>query len=225
MKHRTIRGKLLYLHDERGETGREWFSVTVQPSGERTVRAQCEMEDEQVLRDVVWTMDSAWRPIDAYVRLSVGGAWQGSGWFHCADGLVTGEIQSAALGRVQQRLELDAPAAIFGAHPVSGDAMKVAVFDRDGPPRQAFEGVSTSPLPNGASGPILAARRYDFEYLGTEDVTVPAGTFSCAHFRWHFQEFAPIDIWNSGTDCIPVKLRWDELESDYVLSEIDGDFK
>lgn len=36
VKHRSIRGKLLYLHDTRGETGREWFSVTVQPSGERT---------------------------------------------------------------------------------------------------------------------------------------------------------------------------------------------
>lgn len=115
MNHGSIRGKLLYLHDTRGETGREWFSVTVQPSGERTVRAQCEMDDEQVLRDVVWTMDADWHPIDAYVRLSVGGAWQGSGWFHCAGAVVTGEIQSAAAGRLRQRLELEAPAAIFGA--------------------------------------------------------------------------------------------------------------
>ena len=83
MNHRTMRGKLLYLHDTHGETGREWFTVTVQPSGERTVRAHCEMEDEQVLRDVVWSMDPDWRPIDAYVRLSVGGVWQGSGWFYC----------------------------------------------------------------------------------------------------------------------------------------------
>ncbi len=222
MKHRTIRGKLLYLHDTRGETGREWFSVTVQPSGERTVRAQCEMEDKQVLRDVVWTMDSDWRPIDAYVRLSVDGVWQGSGWFHCSGNVVTGEIQSAAAGRMQQTFTLDQAPVIFGAHPVSGDAMKVAVFDRTGPRgRQAFTGVSTSPLPDGASGPILAVRRFDFEYLGEEDVTVPAGSFSCAHFSWHFAEFAPIDIWNSGEDCIPVKLRWDELESDYVLSEFD----
>lgn len=115
MNHGSIRGKLLYLHDTRGETGREWFSVTVQPSGERTVRAQCKMDDEQVLRDVVWTMDADWHPIDAYVRLSVGGAWQGSGWFHCAGAVVTGEIQSAAAGRLRQRLELEAPAAIFGA--------------------------------------------------------------------------------------------------------------
>lgn len=222
MKHRTIRGKLLYLHDTRGETGREWFTVTVQPSGERTVRAQCEMEDRQVLRDVVWTMDADWRPIDAYVRLSLGGAWQGSGWFHCDGATVTGEIHSAAAGRLHQRLELNQPPSIFGAHPVSGDAMKVAVFDRAGPSRQTFTGVSTSPLPNGASGPILAARQLEFEYLDEEEVTVPAGTFPCAHFRWHFEEFAPIDIWNCGKDCVPVKLRWDELDSDYVLSEFDG---
>ncbi len=53
-------------------------------------------------------------------------------------------------------------------------------------------------------------------------MNVPAGSFSCAHFRWHFPEFTPIDIWNNGKDCSPVKLRWDELESDNVLSEFDG---
>ncbi len=222
MNHRTIRGKLLYLHDKRGETGREWFTVTVQPSGERTVRAQCEMEDDQVLRDVIWTMDAAWRPIDAYVRLSVGGAFQGAGWFRCQGNTVECEIDTADAGRLRQRLELGGPAAIFGAHPVSGDAMKVAPFDPDGPKRQTFEGVSTSPLPNGASGPILTARRFEFESLEPEEVSVPAGTFSCAHFMWHFEEFPPIEIWNAGEDRVPVKLRWDLLDSDYVLSEFEA---
>ena len=75
-----------------------------------------------------------------------------------------------------------------------------------GRPRQAFTGVSTSPLPDGASGPILAVRRFDFEYLGEEDLTVPAGSFSCAHFRWHVQDFASIGIWNSLEDGILEKL-------------------
>ena len=36
MRHRTFRGKLSYRHDTKGETGREWFTVTVQPDGTRT---------------------------------------------------------------------------------------------------------------------------------------------------------------------------------------------
>ena len=132
MNHRTFRGKLLYLHGRRRETGRESFTVTVQPSGERTVRAQFEMEDEQVLREVIWTMDAAWRPIDAYVRRRWGHI-QGAGWFGCDGNAVECEIDTGDAGRLRQRLELGGAAAIFGAHPVSGDAMKVAPFDPDGP--------------------------------------------------------------------------------------------
>ena len=73
MRHRTFRGKLSYRHDTKGETGREWFNVNVQPDGSRTHRAHCEMDDDGVLRDVVTTMDARWYPKDAYVRLSVGG--------------------------------------------------------------------------------------------------------------------------------------------------------
>ena len=51
--HRHYRGKMLYLTDGVGEMGREFFSVTVQPDGERTLRAQCEMDDDRLLRDVV----------------------------------------------------------------------------------------------------------------------------------------------------------------------------
>ena len=39
--HRSYRGKMLYITDGVGEMGREYFSVTVQPDGERTLRAQC----------------------------------------------------------------------------------------------------------------------------------------------------------------------------------------
>ena len=37
MRHRAYRGRMLYLTDGVGEMGREFFSVTVQPDGERTL--------------------------------------------------------------------------------------------------------------------------------------------------------------------------------------------
>ena len=52
MSHRSYRGKMLYLTDGVGEMGREWFHVTVQPDGTRTMRATCEMDDDRLLRDV-----------------------------------------------------------------------------------------------------------------------------------------------------------------------------
>ena len=223
MRHRTFRGKLSYRHDTKGETGREWFTVTVQPDGTRTHRAHCEMDDDGVLRDVVTTMDANWFPIDSYVRLSVGGADEGSAWFRIDDNTATCESWTKGAGRLSQTMTFDEPVHIFGGHPVSGDAMKPAHFKPDGPVKQSFLMVSTSPLPNGASGPIMAARHGVFEFIGEEDITVDAGTFPCRQFRWHFEEFPPIELWNSGPDLIPVKVRWDLLKSDYDLVEFVTD--
>ena len=71
MKHRTIRGKILYPDNDTGETGREWFTITVQPDGRRTLRAQCEMDDRGLLRDVIYSVDTDWYPLDCFVRLSI----------------------------------------------------------------------------------------------------------------------------------------------------------
>ncbi len=223
MRHRTFRGKLSYRHDTKGETGREWFNVTVQPDGSRTHRAHCEMDDDGVLRDVVTTMDARWYPKDAYVRLSVGGEFEGSAWFLIDGNRATCESWTKGAGRLKQTMTFDEPVRIFGGHPVSGDAMKPAHFNPSGPATQEFLMVSTSPLPNGASGPIMAARQGRFELVGEESVTVEAGTFPCRRFRWHFDEFPPIELWNSGPDLIPVKVRWDLLESDYDLVEFSTD--
>lgn len=223
MRHRTFRGKLSYRHDTKGETGREWFTVTVQPDGTRTHRAHCEMDDDAVLRDVTNTMDGNWLPKDSYVRLSVGGVDEGSAWFLIDGNQAMCESWTKGAGRLKQNMTFDKPIQIFGGHPVSGDAMKPAHFKPGGSVKQSFLMVSTSSLPNGASGPIMAARRGVFEFIGEEDVTVDAGTFPCRRFRWHFEEFPPIELWNSGPDLIPVKVRWDLLNSDYDLVEFSTD--
>ena len=46
MNHATYRGKIVYRTDGKGEEGREFFSVTVQPDGSRTLRALCEMDND-----------------------------------------------------------------------------------------------------------------------------------------------------------------------------------
>ncbi len=68
MQHRTYSYKIQYLGDA-GERGREWCTVTVHGNGDRTLRALCEMDDSQVLRDVTSTVDAHWRPKDVFVRV------------------------------------------------------------------------------------------------------------------------------------------------------------
>ena len=98
MRHRTYAGKIVYLTDGAGEMGRERFRVTVHDDGRRTLRAICEMDDDELLRDVTYTVDRHFRPLDAFVRLTIGEAFVGSGWYHFTETAVTCEAVTASAG-------------------------------------------------------------------------------------------------------------------------------
>ena len=92
MEHRNVRGKILYMTADTPpvERGREWFSVTFHEDGQRTVRSHCEIEpglvtDRSVIRDVTYTVDADYKPLDGYVRLQDNGSFLGAGWFRVDD--------------------------------------------------------------------------------------------------------------------------------------------
>lgn len=141
---RTYRARIAYIHDgtagESGrepapfERGREWVSVSVSPDGSRTLSARCEMDDSQVERHVVYAVDARWRPLDASIRLSVRGAFTGSGWFRFAEDMAECETLMVDGGRVSQRIgrrpgEQGARAKSFGAH--TGDDLILVKIRRD----------------------------------------------------------------------------------------------
>ena len=80
MDHRNIRGKILYIGGDDQERGREWFSMTFHEDGQRTLRAHCEIDDTEVLRETTYTMDENWQPLDCFNRLHVERKFLGTGW-------------------------------------------------------------------------------------------------------------------------------------------------
>ena len=228
--HRTYSGKVAYIGDTVGERGREWFTVSVGPTGSRTVQARCEIDDSQVLRHVHYSVDAQWRPLDAHIRLEVGGAFLGTGWFRFdpvssdGGGLAECETQMRDGGRVSQRMERSA-GSTFGAHPVVCDVWHLGAH----PPATCLPGVArghtafmSSLLPNGASGPMLSTMTYDVVYEADESVTVPAGTFDTHHYRYVFSDgHADEHIWYTSDDLILVQIRWDLLSTTYQLVELD----
>jgi len=228
MKHRSYRGKLSYLTDGVGETGREWFFVTIQPDGTRTMRATCEMDDDSLLRDVVMTVDPNWYPVDAYVRLIVNERLVGTSWFCFTDHSAECEAVTAQDGRVSQRFDTAGRVGFFGAHPLHGDAWGCAALQRDASFDHEVVGhdFSTSHLPNGGSGPRLNPTPSSVDcrkYIGDERIEVGAGSFDTRHFQFFVAEYPPIDIWTLGSDFVPVRLRWDLLNQTYDLVELTGD--
>jgi len=227
--HRHYRGKMLYLTDDIGEMGREFFSVTIQPNGERTLRAQCEMDDDRLLRDVTLTVDKEWRPQDAFLRLTVDGVLLGSSWFHFGSRHAQCEGNTRSEGRFRQTFSTERDIESFGTHALHGDAWVVGRLRnwRGQPADFSLATFASSHLPNGASGPLLLpcgpgfSRIHD---LGLIDVEVAAGQFTCRHIRIEVPGVDDFEVWAGGEDCLPVRLRSEKLRQSYELIELDGEW-
>jgi hypothetical protein len=230
MRHRSYRGKMLYLTDGVGEMGREYFSVTIQPDGERTLRAQCEMDDDRLLRDVVLTVDRDWRPRDALVRLTIQERFVGSSWFHFDGRHAECQGYTQGEGRIAQRFEHGSDVESFGTHALHGDAWVAGRLRRHAGKPEDFTlaTFACSVLANGGSGPTLIPLRPGFSRihdLGPETLTVPAGTFATQHLRIEVPGVDDFEVWSGGEDCLPVQLRSKYLRQTYVLTGIEGDYR
>lgn len=221
MQHTTVRGRLAYLGPDGAERGREWFHVTTAVDGSRTMRSIAEIDDSEILRDVVLTVDAAWRPVDSYVRVSVADQLVGSGWFRFRDGEAEVDADSVRLGRLRQVMRTDGHAAMFGAHQVAGDGWQAALVpaDTDGPVR-VEQVLLSSPLPNGASGPMLDVTAMTVERLGPETVSTPAGTFDTVRYRVTPDGLDAEDVWVLPEDNTLVRSVWGHYGTTYELVEL-----
>lgn len=224
MRHRTYSGKIAYLRDGVTERGREWFTVTVHGDGRRTAHTMVEMEDHGLLRDSTQSVDAAWYPTDAYVRLSLADAFVGAAWYRFGDTWAECENTTAAAGRAGFRQEVGVRPPLFGTHALLNDGWLVAAFDRD---RQGCKrhtctaGFVCSPTPDGSTGPDLNRIDLTQTHLGEEDVTVPAGTFHARHTQYVFPHRPPIDYWTTLDDFVPLRVRSTQLQSTYDLIDFD----
>jgi hypothetical protein len=228
--HRSYRGKMLYITDGVGEMGREYFSVTVQPDGERTLRAQCEMDDDRLLRDVVLTVDREWRPREAFVRLAVDGRLMGSSWFRFTATHAECQGLTRREGRVTQQIDWPAGVESFGTHALHGDAWVVGRLrlHRGDLKHFALATFASSTMANGGSGPTLVTLEGGYSTihdLGDERITVPAGSFDTRHIRIDVPGVDDFEVWAGGEDCLPVKLSSHGLRQTYLMTELEGDWR
>lgn len=212
MTHRVIKGRILYTSkkpermDE--ERGREDFIFAVQPDGHRTLTAHCEIDEPNpdVIRDVVYSVDPNNRPLDAFVRLTVGGNFMGAGLFRMEGDLITCESYGPSIGRLSQVVDTKGDYAWFGTHPLSADGFNTINFDQsEGPIKRRMRSFLSSLDHRGATPPMVSGHHIFLEYVGDEEITVKAGTFQTRHFRFvgeHIDPLAhpPYDLWVTADD-------------------------
>jgi len=211
--YRLVHGELDYTHAGR-KRGHERFTISVHGDGSRILRAMSEIFETRVLRDVSLRIGPDWCPRDVFLRLTVSDEFRGSGWFTFDEGEARGEALHAPASRLSQQVRLSRRVRSFGTHPIQGDAWHAGMFDLAGPPRQHFRDVMISSYAfDGATGPELLPLSFGLEWLGTEEVNVPAGSFRCRRFRFllgegEFSDHPPYEVWvTADGDNVLVRAR------------------
>ena len=204
---RSVTGTILYTSTKAGREGavrgQEHFRIDMHADGGRTIAAHGEIDDAPaVVRDVNLRVDREGRPQESFVRIAVGGAFRGSGWFRFSGGLAECEAMTAVEGRISQRMELPSPLAAFGNHAMVNDGYLLNLYDlSQGPGVQMFRDILlSSPDHRGATGPMLFPIDLAIEFAGRERLAVAAGEFDALHFRFTdipglLQEHPPYDLW------------------------------
>ncbi len=227
---RSYRGRMRYLTRDGHETGREFFSVTVHPDGSRILRAQCEMDERALIRDVILAVDAQWRPVDAFVRLTVAEVRRGSSWYLFGSHHAECEGDTDVEGRISQLCETTEPVQSFGTHSLHNDAWTVGRLRQwtGEPGTMPLTSFTTSTTPDGSTGPKLIRRgrgTSQITDLGEEGVSVSAGDFTARHISISVPGVDDFDVWAAGEDCVPVRLTSDGLDQSYELIALEGDWR
>jgi hypothetical protein len=212
VKHRTISGTILYSSTKPDRIGQrrgiEQFVFTRHGDGKVTLRARCEIEEPEptVHRDVVYSLDEHGRPMDCFVRLTVGDVFMGSGWFRMTGETIECESYGPSIGRVSQSVSVG-PYDGFGTHPIVGDAYLTRCLDiAKGPHTRQLRVYLPSADHRGATPPLITSVEIDLEYIGDETVEVAAGRFQCNRFRYLDRgamggtTHPPYDMWVTADD-------------------------
>lgn len=223
MTTRTIKGHIRYTSKKperlNQERGREDFIWVAHENGCRTLTAHCEIDEPEprVVRDVIYSVDANHRPLDAMLRLTVGGKFMGAGLFRMEGNVIECQSYGSSIGRLSQTVDTGGNYPWFGTHPLSADGYNTVNFDRSqGPVKRRMRSFLSSLDHRGATDPMISSHHIFLEYVGDEAVTVTAGRFSCRHFRFVGEDDDPIghppyDLWVTADD--------DNL---FVLGQVGG---
>ena len=220
--HATRTGRLLYTSKKADrmdeERGRERWTMTRHADGRRSLMSHGKIDDRpSVLRFVHLTANADWSPLDAFVRISVGDEFGGSGWFRFANGIAECETVTTLEGRVSQRVPYSGACPGFGGHAIQNDGWVCASVDLSKPGEtQSLVHLVSSTDHRGATGPSIALVRPRIIYTGDEEITVGAGTFKAHHFQFVGVEGLPEEH--------PVYNVWTTTDGDYVFlkGQVDG---
>ena len=119
-----------------------------------------------------------------------------------------------------QHVATEARLAYLGLHPLQGDALIVEQRGTDRPGEFVpIETVTNSISPNGDEGVGAVRMTIDAAYLGVEEITVAAGSFTARRYalRWR-ADWPAADLWVRQEDALFLLMRWSLIPNWYELT-------
>ena len=214
-------GEIGYFDAAGASTGRELFSLSLHADGSRTLRAQCEMDDDRLVRDVLLALEPDGRPGEAFVRIVEAGGSIGSGWYRFDDQGADVEIRCAGAAVETRREALPAGFGFFGSHALVNDGWLSRLATR-GTTTKLQQLATSSLQANGGGVPAFHVTEADIEHVGDVFIEVAAGGFECAHYRVGYGDYPALDMWVTGPELLLVRMSWEHLQGRYELLQLSG---
>lgn len=207
------KGKLVCTVGEHGKPcGGNEFTLTLHPDGNRSLEALQHRPSIGYHNNVLIHVDKDFRPLHATMQFYNSGGFQGA-----ASYLLDGDKLRTTMRTPDSIVAeaIDAPQKFsFGLHPVVTDAWHIWTYD------EAEGGVQ--PITKCAAGAenaeAILCRMIPstIELLGSETLTVGAGTFETRHYRLG----TAVEMWIAGEDHLLVKYYWEKANLLYELKEL-----
>jgi hypothetical protein len=212
---RWARGEIEHRNTDTGKvTGGETWNVTVHPDGSRTVNATDHADPIGHMYTVVMRVGADFQPREAFVQNWSNGVFRNASLFLVKDGVIDvttrfAETISRETVKIPERFS-------FIPHPLATNVWPGWYYDKV---KGGIQTITVYDIAAGTKGPMRSGqvKTHGLEYLGQEDVTVPAGTFPCDHFR--IDDI--VDYYVTGPDALFVKFIWKSARTEYVLTALE----
>lgn len=206
---RTIGSYVMGPTDDRSKwVSWENFIVTTNPDGSHTAQSMSRFPGNSMIRHVTQTVDSKFTPIDGITRFFLDEVFQGILMRRVVGDTVHSYVMLPDGSPVDEKtLPMGGDDIVFGYHPTCVEGWKFIKADRTVKGPQPVRILSSSPTWNGGVIGHGAEVTLQVEYLGPEEVTVPAGTFTGHHYLWHTGNIdGDIEVWTIGQDEICARV-------------------
>lgn len=212
---RWAEGAYLYRTiDGTRDRGTERFRLNVHPDGTRTMTMWNDMFARNGQLTVVLRAAADFRPLSAYVSY-----WTAAGYKGQALVEVAGDrLELLSLGPAGRHTQsIAAPHKLsIATQPIAADGWHMWHADLAAKGVQADGRAFALDASADVTRPILGQMRpFDFEMMGREKITVPAGTFDTMKYRTATLG----ELWVATEDRILVRTLHTERGNEYVLTE------